>query len=144
MKNNINVLVVDDESRVHRVLENMLITCGYNVTSVNNTQAALESIGTNKTDLIIADIRMPDRSGFELLKEIKRRYPNIIVIMMTGFNDTNSIRESFRLGADEYITKPFKTQELSLIIERVCWHFFHNNEELKTIPARDFKKEPVS
>ena len=144
MKSSINILVVDDESQVHRVLENMLIIYGYNVVSVISAQTALEFIGKNKTDLIIADIRMPDMSGFELLKKVKRRHPDIAVIMMTGFNDSNSIRESFRLGADEYIAKPFRTQELSLIIERVCWRFFHRGEESKTIPTKDFIKEPVS
>jgi FixJ family two-component response regulator len=64
---------------------------------------------------------MPGMGGFELLDEVKKKYPKIATIMMTGMNDSQMIRKSTLHGADEYITKPFKREELSMVIERAIW-----------------------
>ena len=64
---------------------------------------------------------MPEINGFELLKTIKSRWPHIAVIMMTGYGDAYTVKEALMLGADEYITKPFKSHEVSLILERAYW-----------------------
>jgi YesN/AraC family two-component response regulator len=64
---------------------------------------------------------MPETNGFELLKVVKSKWPQTAVIMMTGYGDAYTVKEALMLGADEYVTKPFKSHEISLIIERAYW-----------------------
>ena len=120
MKTDINILIVDDEVSVCSILEQVLKTEGYVIHRAESGPAAMEYIRLNHVDLVISDIRTPEMDGFELLHEIKKLYPQIAVILMTGFGDAGSVRRALRLGADEYITKPFRNQELLLIVERVC------------------------
>jgi DNA-binding NtrC family response regulator len=136
MKREINILIVDDKLQVRQVLEQVLEMGGYHVSSVGSAREALDSLRVNRVDLIISDIRMPEMSGYDLLKIVKRDYPDIAVVMMTGYGEAYSIKEALLLGADEYITKPFKGQELSLIIERICWRFLSGKSSVQIIPAK--------
>lgn len=140
MRSKINILVVDDELQVRNVLEQILHMAGYAVESVKSGEEALKYIAGKKVDLVISDIRMPGMSGFDLLKAIKNQYPNIGVVIMTGYGDAYSVKEALHQGADEYITKPFKGNELSLIIERICWRFLKGDREDQIIPAKKATK----
>jgi DNA-binding NtrC family response regulator len=121
MKTDINILIVEDDAPVCSILEQVLKTEGYVIHCAESSPAAMEYIRLNHVDLVISDIRMPEMDGFELLHDIKKLYPQIAVILMIGFGDAGSVHRALRLGADEYITKPFRNQELLLIVERVCW-----------------------
>lgn len=128
MKNNVTILIVDDDPMVRGVLEQLLQRKGYNIKGVDSAREALEFMKSNKVDLVVSDISMPVMSGYELLQVIKKSFPQVGVIMMTGYGDAFSVKEALSLGADEYITKPFKGQEVALIIERAYWRFLSNQK----------------
>ncbi|MEW6050507.1 MAG: response regulator [Candidatus Zixiibacteriota bacterium] len=115
------ILVVDDEAMMRALLEKILSRDGYQVLSATDGAAALEILKSQKVNLVISDIKMPRLNGFELLKAIKTDFPHISVIMMTACGDTFSVKDALLLGADEYITKPFKSYEIALVVERAYW-----------------------
>jgi DNA-binding NtrC family response regulator len=117
------ILIVDDDAMVRNVIEQLLQRKGYKIKGVGTAREAIEYLKANRVDLVVSDIVMPEMNGYELLQVIKKSFPHIGVIMMTGYGDANSVKEALSLGADEYITKPFKGQEVTLIIERAYWRF---------------------
>ena len=136
MKTAITILVVDDDLMVRGVLEQLLARKGYAIKGVSSGREALDFIKNNPVDLVVTDIVMPEMSGFELLQVIKKSFPEVGVIMMTGYGDACSVKEALSLGADEYITKPFKGQEVSLIIERAYWRFLSRSKDFQLVPPR--------
>lgn len=121
MKTTITVLVVDDEPVMRSLIEKILAREGYMLLTAEDGQSALELLAHNQVSIVISDIKMPGMNGFDLLKAVKLQYPDIGVIMMTAFGDTFTVKDALLLGADEYITKPFKSYELSLVVERAYW-----------------------
>ncbi|MBD3169288.1 MAG: response regulator [candidate division Zixibacteria bacterium] len=129
MKDKIEILVVDDELEMRNLLDKILKRDGYKVTLAENGQTALQCLKDKKFDIVISDIKMPEMNGFELLKSIKEEKPDVGVIMMTGFGDAFTVKDAMILGADEYITKPFKAHEISLILERTCLRKSMQNQQ---------------
>jgi len=131
MKNNISVLIVDDEEMMRNLLEKILSREGYKIKTAEDGLTALEMQREEPSDIIITDMKMPRMNGFELLKEIKKDFPKTGTIIMTAFGDTYTVKDALLLGADEYITKPFKSYELSMIVERAYWRILstENQEE---------------
>lgn len=121
MKNNISILVVDDEEMLRDLLVKILVKEGYQVDTAIDGEHALEKLELSSYDLLVSDIKMPRFNGFELLKVAKEKYPGMGIIMMTAYGDSYSVKDALLLGADEYITKPFKSFEINLIIERAYW-----------------------
>ncbi|MBK7140738.1 MAG: response regulator [bacterium] len=121
MKTSITVLAVDDEPMMRSLLEKILTRDGYKILTAEDGEAALKVLSTESVSIVISDIKMPKLNGFELLKVIKTKYPEIGVIMMTAYGDTFTVKDALLLGADEYITKPFKSFEISLVVERAYW-----------------------
>lgn len=121
MKNNIHILVVDDEEMMRELLNKILSREGYNIITACDGEDALQKIASQKFDIVISDMKMPKMNGFELLKHIKADYQNISVIIMTAYGDTYTVKDALLLGADEYITKPFKSYEITLVVERAYW-----------------------
>jgi DNA-binding NtrC family response regulator len=136
MNDSINILVVDDEAIIREVLEKILKKGGFSVTTVGSGSLALNYLKSYRVDLLITDIKMPKMSGLELLREVKLRFPEVAVIVMTAFGDSYAVKDALLTGADEYITKPFKADELSLIIERVTWRFQLHQEPARTLPVK--------
>ncbi len=121
MKSSVSILIVDDEQMMRNLLEKILIREGYKILSAGNGAEALEVLQSSRIDMVISDIKMPRMNGFDLLKVLKEEYPEIGVIMMTAYGDTYTVKDALLLGADEYITKPFKSHEISLVVERAYW-----------------------
>jgi two-component system response regulator AtoC len=121
MKENAKILVVDDEAIMRNLLLKILEQEGYTVVLVECFNEAMAKLAAENYDIVLSDIKMPEISGFELLKTIKSKWPQTAVIMMTGYGDAYSVKEALMLGADEYVTKPFKSHEISLIVERAYW-----------------------
>ena len=134
---NINILVVDDEPAIREVLEKILEKGGFNVATVSGAKLALSYLKSHRINLLISDIKMPEMSGLELLKIVKLRHPEVAVIIMTAYGDSYSVKDALLLGADEYITKPFKAEELSLVIERVTWRFLSNQKTDQPVPVKN-------
>lgn len=110
------VLVVDDEESIREFLEIMLRKEGYEVTCAEDGQKALEIIKKKSFDLVISDLQMPNLTGIELLKQVKDHYPDLLFMMITAFGTTETAVEAMKLGAYDYITKPFKIDEVRIII----------------------------
>ncbi len=121
MKENVRILVVDDEAIMRNLLLKILEQEGYQVVLAGSYKEAIERLTAEPFDLVLSDVKMPENNGFELLKRIKNDWPQTAVIMMTGYGDAYTVKEALMLGADEYITKPFKSHEISLIVERAYW-----------------------
>ncbi len=128
MKTSITVLVADDESMMRNLLQKILVRDGYKVLTVGDGLEALDVLKKEHVDLVISDLKMPRMDGFELLKTVKEEYPHIGIIMMTAYGDTYTVKDALLLGADEYITKPFKSFEISLVVERAYWRLLSGSD----------------
>ena len=121
MKQEITILVVDDELMMRQLLEKILRRDGYQVFSAADGEEALAIMGKEEISIVISDLQMPGMSGFDLLKVLKKDNPHVGIIMMTAYGDTYTVKDALLLGADEYITKPFKSLEISMVVERAYW-----------------------
>jgi DNA-binding NtrC family response regulator len=121
MKSRARVLVVDDEPLMRQMVRRILVSKGYCVETSGSAADALEKLATAGFDMVITDLSMPEVDGLDLLAQIKEQWPDVGVIMMTGFGDARTADKARARGADEYITKPFNSREIEVIVERVCW-----------------------
>jgi DNA-binding NtrC family response regulator len=131
MKEDVKILVVDDEVIMRNLLLKILEQEGYLVTLAGSYNEATAKLNTEQFDIVLSDVKMPETNGFELLKEIKNKWPQTAVIMMTGYGDAYTVKEALMLGADEYVTKPFKSHEISLIIERAYWRLLASRNKIQ-------------
>jgi two-component system NtrC family response regulator len=112
------ILIVDDEKNYLVVLEALLVDAGYEVITSDNTTEALEITMSHDLDLVITDMRMPGPDGMEFLAQLRSRQPDPPVIMMTAYATVEKAVEAMKRGAFDYITKPFKNEELILTIRK--------------------------
>ncbi|MFP4564382.1 MAG: sigma-54-dependent transcriptional regulator [Spirochaetia bacterium] len=113
-----NLLIVDDEKNIREGLGKALEMEGYNVFLAENGREALETIQKNDMDLVIADLKMPELSGEELLKRVSSSYPTLPVIILTGHGTIESAVDAMRNGAYDFLTKPVNLDRLSILVER--------------------------
>jgi DNA-binding NtrC family response regulator len=110
------ILVVDDEAIIRENLERLLSDENYTVTSVATGTDALKIISSSENDVILLDLNLPDLHGLDVLKKIKEFDPDLLVIVITGYASVESAVEAIKLGAYDYIKKPFKADVIKLII----------------------------
>ena len=106
------VLVVDDEESVREVLKTFLNERGYVVAEAASGPLAIASMDSFRPDIVLLDIRMPGMDGIEVLQRLKERRKDIPVLMVTATDDEDIARQAIRLGASDYITKPFSFAQL--------------------------------
>jgi signal transduction histidine kinase len=111
------VLVIDDEMGPRESLR-MLLKPNYQVYTTDNVEAGLRILREKKPDAVISDIRMPGTSGIDGLRKIREIDPHVAVIMLTGFGALETAKEALRLGANDYISKPFDAREMREVIGR--------------------------
>ena len=112
------ILIVEDEKSMREVLKILLEGERYEVVSASDGLEGLSYLANDIFDLVITDIKMPKVDGFELLKKTKEISPDTIVIMITAFGTTEAAIEAMKSGAYDYINKPFKIDEIRLIVEK--------------------------
>ena len=112
------VLIVDDEEIVIRSCKRILSGDEFQVESVQDGREALQKIEENPYDVIILDIMMPNIDGLEVLRRVKETHPNVDVIMITGLSQIDTAVQAMKLGAFDYISKPFEPDELKLVVQR--------------------------
>lgn len=110
------ILVVDDEASLREVLTIMLQREGYDVETAADGSAAQALLQESDFDLIISDIKMPKVSGVELLRFVRAHAPETMMLMITAFSTSEEAVEAMKLGAFDYITKPFRNDEIRLIV----------------------------
>ncbi|MDA8340139.1 MAG: sigma-54 dependent transcriptional regulator [Nitrospiraceae bacterium] len=111
------ILVVDDQKTVCYSLHRFLQSEGYNVHTATSGEDALSVLNDVKPDLVIMDVRMPEMDGLEVLKKIKESHPKVQVIMMTAFSTTEKAIYAIKLGAYDYLAKPFDNDELLIRVK---------------------------
>ncbi|MBI4846019.1 MAG: sigma-54-dependent Fis family transcriptional regulator [Candidatus Omnitrophica bacterium] len=114
-----HILVTDDEPLVRKSLKEILRYEGYNVTTAEDGEKALKVLEEYPVDIIMADIKMPNVGGIELLKKVRDRYPKTHIILMSAYANVENAVEAMRLGATDYITKPLDDEQVKNLIEKV-------------------------
>jgi CheY-like chemotaxis protein len=109
-------LIVDDDKKLRSLLSSLLMEEGDDVTACADGQSAIDKCREEKYDLVISDLVMPGASGIEVLKEARKRHPDTLVILITGYASLETAIEAIREGAYDYITKPFKLEEFKVIV----------------------------
>lgn len=110
------ILAVDDEESIREFLEIMLKKEGYDVTTAVDGAQAIDLLKKKSFDMVISDMQMPNVTGIELLKHVKDNYPDLVFMIITAFGTTETAVEAMKLGAYDYITKPFKIDEVRIVI----------------------------
>jgi DNA-binding response OmpR family regulator len=114
-----SVLIVDDDLELRENLQEILAIEGFDVATAKNGNDALDMVSQRDFDLLLLDLIMPGLSGLETLTLLRRQKPQIRVILMTAFSTIENAVDAMRRGADDYLTKPFKTADLLMTVKRV-------------------------
>jgi DNA-binding NtrC family response regulator len=113
------VLIVDDDPLIRRQLEGLYVTHGYAVDCAAQVDEAIEKLCGSEFTLAVVDMKMPGSDGLTLISEIRERWPNVDVIMITGYGSIKGAVEAMRQGACDYITKPFEPDDILLATQKV-------------------------
>jgi len=126
------ILVVDDEQFIRETIERTLTSKGYEVISAVNRAETIERLSNDDPDLILLDMNLGKESGLDILREIKEADPDILVIIITGYGTVETAVEALKMGAYDYIKKPFKADAIHLIV-RLALETQSLKRELKSI-----------
>ncbi len=132
-KRSISILVVEDEEAIRSGLIDVFVFHGYGVDSADNGPEGLEKALTGKFDLILLDIMLPGMDGYEICNEIRAKDRDQPIIMLTAKTSDEEIIQGLKLGADDYVAKPFSIQQLVLRIEAVLRRSRIGVEQARTI-----------
>jgi DNA-binding NtrC family response regulator len=112
------ILIVDDELLIREILQESLSRNNHEILSVMDAHQAINTVNEHFPDLALIDVQLTASSGIDLTKVLKEIHPDLIVIIMTGYPNFDTIMSATRLGAIEYLTKPFKLDELNKTIDK--------------------------
>jgi len=117
-----SVLIVDDETSVRESMEKVLKRAGYSTASAGSGNEAKVELSKRPFDVVLSDLMMPDGDGFELLRDIKKKFPTVEVILLTGYGTIEKAVEAMKEGAYDFITKPVKKAIILSTVERAIEH----------------------
>ncbi len=117
--NSISILIVDDDINYRNILSDYLKNLGYDVATVNSAEDAVNRLEKDFFNIIVSDLKLPGKSGIELLKTVKSRSKDVEMIILTAFGSVDSAVEALKMGACDYLVKPLSLEELSLTIKRL-------------------------
>ena len=139
------VLIVDDEEIVIRSCVRILGGNGYQLDTAHDGHEALRKIEDNPCDIMILDIMMPDLGGLEVLRRVKETHPDMAVIMITGLSQIETAVQAMKLGAFDYIPKPFEPDELKLVVQRALERrqLLQENLSLKSEVSSKYRFENI-
>jgi DNA-binding NtrC family response regulator len=113
------ILIVDDDQSIAAAFERFLAHEGHGYAIASNAEEAFKLVGERGPDLVVMDIRMPGVDGLQTLQELRRRYPDVHVVMMTAYGTSQTSIDAIRAGAFEYLTKPLDLDQLRAVIQQV-------------------------
>ncbi len=116
----IDIILADDNDIFRELILTALSSDDRHITSCQDGKEALEWLEKKPFDLLITDLKMPEVEGIELLKAARKLHPEMLVIIVTGFGSLESAIEAIRLGAYDYLQKPFKIEEIQLVVNNAC------------------------
>lgn len=134
------ILIVDDEKPIQELLVTFLTSAGYESETANDGQEALERLARQRFDAVVTDVVMPEMNGITLTREISRRYPDLPVMVMTGFSDEYSAQKAIAAGAKEFLKKPFSLSEFSIRLQKMI----RDQEILRKIETKKNEIETIS
>jgi DNA-binding NtrC family response regulator len=121
-RNLLNLLVIDDERAVRLGCQEVAQAQGFTTHLADTAEQGYKLLEAHSIDVVLLDLRMPGPSGLDVLREIRRRRPEAEVIVITGYATVESAVQAMKMGAYDYVTKPFNLEELRLLLERVAAH----------------------
>lgn len=132
----INILVVDDSAETVELIKRNLESVGYQIFTAGNVQSAVKLLNAISVDLVISDLKMPGENGIELVRHVTENCKGVGVLVITGFPTIQGAVESIKIGAEEYLVKPFTDDELFRSVERVLAKTLkHKKETPKNTPV---------
>jgi DNA-binding NtrC family response regulator len=114
------VLVVEDEEVTRKLCSEVAESCGMKVIAVASVSDALELLEVHSVDIVLTDLKLPSSSGLDLLKRVRDVYPQVAVVVLTQYGTIDSAVEATRMGAADYVTKPFHVEDLQTRLMRVA------------------------
>ncbi len=142
-KPRLRILLIDDDVNLSKVLSYQLQQQGFQVDAAANGSEGLEKFLAHEYDIVISDIQMPDVSGIDVLRAVRRQNEDVVVIMITAYGSVENAIEACHIGADDYITKPFGKEQLQFVIEKALRlrQLQQENKHLRTELSTKFKFE---
>lgn len=144
VRHHIKVLVVDDDPQVCKTVGKILQENNYQVQTYTQPRQALQAVRKTPFDIALIDIKMPDVNGVELVEKMRGEDDRVAALVMTAFPDVQSAAETMRLGARDYITKPFSAEQLLAAIERIAQELgliYTNEHELNRLIGQRIRQE---
>jgi len=136
--------VVDDDPQVCKTVGKILQENNYQVQSFTQPRQSLQAVRKTPFDIGLIDIKMPDLSGVELVEKIKAEDDRVALLVMTAYPDVQSAAETMRLGARDYITKPFSEEQLLAAVERIAQEqglIYTNEQDLNRLIGQRIRRE---
>ena len=133
----VKFLIVDDHQSIRKLCASVGTSLGFACTEAESAEAALRSLETDPPEIVLADLLMPNMSGLEFLPQVKQRLPRCEIAIMTGHGSIETAVQAMRLGAYDYITKPFRVEELKLLLQRM-------KDKVSLVMENQFLRERVS
>ena len=130
-ENQAHILIVDDDLRIRSLLQEFLSQQGYHTSIAANSREATQKIDILIFDLIVLDIMMPHETGLEMTKKLRQRNNQVPILMLTAKTDVKERIEGLTMGANDYLCKPFETQELVLRIKNILRHKYTISKKLE-------------
>ena len=131
------LLVVDDEQSIRRLCMTIGTSLGFVCAEAESAEVALARLDTETPDLLLTDLKLPTQSGVELLQQTKRLLPHTEVAIMTGHGSIESAVDAMKLGAYDYIEKPFRVEKMRLLLQRMA-------EKVRLVTENEFLRARVS
>jgi CheY-like chemotaxis protein len=116
----IRILIAEDDDSFREIIQEFLKDPQRTISSFKNGKEAIQAFGTSQFDLVISDLMMPGADGMEVLREAKAKNSDCVVILITGYASLDSALQAIRGGAYDYIRKPFKLDELEIVVKNAC------------------------
>jgi two-component system response regulator AtoC len=133
----IRLLVVDDEQSIRRLCMTIGTSLGFVCAEAESAEAAVTRLDAEAPDLVLTDLKLPSQSGVELLRQVKALLPRTEVAIMTGHGSIESAVDAMKLGAYDYIEKPFRVEKMRLLLQRMA-------EKIRLVTENEFLRERVS
>ncbi|MBD3287307.1 response regulator [candidate division KSB1 bacterium] len=140
---NFRILVVDDEAMVCKTIHNIFRNLEYTVDSIESGKSAMELIERRKPDLILLDLNLKDIHGLDVLKTVKQKHPEIIIIMITGYATVESAIDAMKAGAYDYVQKPFNVDELRKLVSNAL-ETVKLKKEVEELRQRQMEKNKIN
>ena len=133
----IKLLVVDDEQSIRRLCMTIGTSLGFTCNEAESAESAVTRLETDPPDLVLTDLKLPNQSGVALLKQVRNILPRTEIAIMTGHGSIESAVDAMKLGAYDYIEKPFRVEKMRLLLQRMA-------EKVRLVNENAFLRERVN